>query len=160
MRVTHIFKYGTSHLNRVKCVWRILCTCCNLALQRWRLAFSFFALVCGDVAYANVSLPANHNTVSLTRKKKVEVEIICMTAISVWISVCFVNGSQTLLLVQLQLYNNSLKFCKTDHSVHLFWWTCDLCCSLGFLKRDVSHILWLYIAATFVIIFLYVLNHI
>jgi hypothetical protein len=35
-----------------------------------KLAFSFFALFCDDVVYANVDLPANHNSVN--KKKREE----------------------------------------------------------------------------------------
>lgn len=35
-----------------------------------KLAFSFFTLFCGAMVYANVDLPANHNTVSVTKERK------------------------------------------------------------------------------------------
>jgi hypothetical protein len=56
------------------------------------------------VVYANVDLPANRNTMSVTKwkrkKKKVKakVVVICMMALRLWIPVLFWNGSQTKLL--------------------------------------------------------------
>jgi hypothetical protein len=45
-------------------------TCFEHTLQMLTLAFSFFALFCGEVVYANVDLPVNHNTASVTKERK------------------------------------------------------------------------------------------